>query len=65
MQRYAKTLGQHDPLILAGVQRSRGTRPLYQVRIGADTRAAADRLCDRIRGSGGACMVLRNRSAAG
>jgi hypothetical protein len=65
MQRYAATLGEHDPLILSGVQRSRGTRPLYQVRIGADTRAEADKLCGRIRSAGGACMVLRNRQAAG
>jgi hypothetical protein len=61
MQRHAASLGEHDPLILSGVQRSRGTRPLYQVRIGADTRADAERLCGRIRSGGGACMVLRNR----
>jgi soluble lytic murein transglycosylase-like protein len=65
MQRYAGALGERDPLILSGVQRSRGTRPLYQVRIGADTRAEADKLCGRIRSAGGACMVLRNRQAAG
>jgi hypothetical protein len=61
MQRHAASLGEHGPLILSGVQRSRGTRPLYQVRIGADTRADAERLCGRIRSGGGACMVLRNR----
>jgi hypothetical protein len=65
MQRYAAALGEHDPLILRGVHRSRGTRPLYQVRIGADTRAEAERLCGRIRAARGACMVLRNRGAAG
>ena len=65
MQRYAAALGEHDPLILSGVHRSRGTRPLYQVRIGADTRAEADKLCGRIRAAGGACMVLRNRGGAG
>ena len=32
----------------------------YQVRIGADTRKAADDLCNRIRRAGGACFVLRN-----
>ena len=32
----------------------------YQVRIGADTRPAADELCNRIRRAGGACFVLRN-----
>jgi hypothetical protein len=63
MQRFGGTLGEYDPLILSGVQRSRGTRPLYQVRIGAGTRADADKLCGRIRSVGGACMVLRNRGA--
>jgi hypothetical protein len=52
-------------LILSSVQRSRGTQPLYQIRIGADTRAEAEKLCGRIRSGGGACMVLRNRGVAG
>jgi len=38
----------------------RGTRAFYQVRIGADTRPAADDLCNRIRRAGGACFVLKN-----
>ena len=45
--------------------RSRGTRAFYQVRIGADTRPAADDLCSRIRKAGGACFVLRNRGVPG
>ena len=65
MKRYAATLGEHDPLILSGVHRSRGTRPLFQIRIGADTRAEAEKLCGRIRATGGACMVLRNRGTTG
>ena len=36
--------------------------PFYQVRVGADTRQAADSLCGSIRRAGGACMVLRNRA---
>ena len=42
--------------------RSRGTQPFYQVRVGADTRAAAESLCGSIRRAGGACLVLRNRA---
>jgi hypothetical protein len=42
------------------VFRSRGTRPFYQVRVGAETRQAADSLCGSIRRAGGACIVLRN-----
>jgi hypothetical protein len=60
MKRYASVLGEQDPSILSSVLRSRGTRAFYQVRIGADTRAAADGLCGRIRRTGGACLVLRN-----
>jgi hypothetical protein len=51
-----------DPIIIASTLRSRGTRPFYQVRIGADTRAGADRLCASLRKGGSACMVLRNRA---
>ena len=58
-------IGDQDPSILATVFRSRGTRTFYQVRIGADTRPAADALCNRIRVAGGACFVLRNRGVQG
>jgi soluble lytic murein transglycosylase-like protein len=44
------------------ILRSRGTQPFYQVRVGADTRAAAETLCGSIRRAGGACFVLRNRA---
>ena len=45
--------------------RTRGTHTFYQVRIGADARPAADDLCNRIRGAGGACFVLREHRRAG
>lgn len=54
-------IGDRDPSLLSSVMRSRGTRPFYQVRIGAETRPEADDLCTRIRRAGGACFVLRNR----
>jgi hypothetical protein len=50
-------------MILGKVLRSRGTRRFYQVRVGEDTRSAADALCRRIRHAGGACLVLRNKGA--
>jgi hypothetical protein len=50
---------------LSSTLRSRGTRAFYQVRIGADTRPAADDLCNRIRRAGGACFVLRNMNVGG
>jgi hypothetical protein len=59
-KRYADALSGRDPSLLSSVLRSRGTRTFYQVRVGADTRDAANTLCGNIRRAGGACMVLRN-----
>jgi hypothetical protein len=59
-RRYAGILAGHDPSILRSTFRSRGTRAFYQVRVGADTRGAANALCGQIRRAGGACLVLRN-----
>jgi hypothetical protein len=56
-------IGDRDPSLLSTVMRSRGSRAFYQVRIGTDTRPEADGLCNRIRGAGGACFVLRNQGA--
>jgi soluble lytic murein transglycosylase-like protein len=60
-KRYADQLAGRDPSLLSSILRSRGTQPFYQVRVGADTRAAAETLCGSIRRAGGACFVLRNR----
>jgi hypothetical protein len=65
MKRLSAVIGDQDPSLLSSVMRSRGTHPFYQVRIGADTRPAADDLCNRIRRAGGACFVLRNRGVRG
>ena len=56
-QRHAAVLAGRDPILL---ERGRGPLPRYQVRIGADTRAAANELCHRIHKGGGDCVVLRN-----
>jgi soluble lytic murein transglycosylase-like protein len=60
-RRYGELLAGRDPSLLSSILRSRGTRPFYQVRVGAETRAAAETLCGSIRRAGGACFVLRNR----
>jgi len=65
MKRLAAVIGDQDPSLLSSVMRSRGTRAFYQVRIGADTRLAANDLCNRIRRAGGACFVLRNLNVRG
>lgn len=61
MSRLSAVIGEHDPSLSSSVFRSRGTRPFYQVRIGAETRPEANELCARIRKAGSACLVLRNR----
>jgi hypothetical protein len=61
MRRMRPVIGSQDMTLLAGIFRSRGNSPFYQLRIGADTRPAADALCNRIRLARGACFVLRNR----
>jgi hypothetical protein len=60
INRLSAVIGDQDPSLLVSRLRSRGTEMFYQVRIGADTRPAADDLCNRIRRAGGACFVLRN-----
>jgi hypothetical protein len=56
-QRHAAVLAGVDPILL---ERGRGPLPRYSVRVGADTRAAANELCQRIHKGGGDCAVLRN-----
>ena len=63
MKRLSGMIGDRDPNLLSTLLRSRGTRPFYQVRIGTDTRGAANDLCSQIRKVGQACLVLRNRRA--
>jgi Transglycosylase SLT domain/SPOR domain len=65
IKRLSAVIGDRDPSLLSSVMRNRGSRMFYQVRIGADTRPAADDLCNRIRRAGGACFVLRNFNARG
>jgi hypothetical protein len=65
MKRLNAVIGDQDPSLSGSLLRSRGTRTFYQVRIGAETRVAADDLCARIRRAGGACLVLRNINVRG
>jgi transglycosylase-like protein with SLT domain/sporulation related protein len=65
IKQLSAVIGNQDPSLLSSRLRTRGSSTFYQVRIGADTRAAADDLCNRIRRAGGACFVLRNRGMPG
>jgi len=64
-RRYRAVLSGHDPMIIRAHWLSRGTSAFYQVRIGAGTRADADKLCAGLRAAGGHCLVLRNPGARG
>jgi len=64
VKRFGGMSDQQDPIVSSSLLRSRGTRPFYQIRIGADTRTEANSLCARIRKAGGACMVLRQLRSA-
>lgn len=55
--RHAAVLAGRDPILL---DRRRGPLPRYQIRVGAETRAAANALCNSIHKAGGDCVVLRN-----
>jgi hypothetical protein len=56
-ERHNTVLAGRDPILL---ERRRGPLPRFQVRVGAQTRAAANEVCDRIHKGGGDCVVLRN-----
>jgi len=59
-RQYRALLEDRDPMIIRTLLRSRGTGGFYQVRVGVDTRAEANRLCADLSAKGAACMVLRN-----
>ena len=58
--RHQALLGDREPFVQPDRNLSRGRRSLYMVQIGADSRADAAKLCDRLRSDGGACIVQKN-----
>ena len=48
-------------IYVSRVRSPMGRRGIYAVRIGADSRSEADRICSQLRSRGGACVVLKNR----
>jgi hypothetical protein len=59
-QSYAAIIGEIQPMVIGTQLHSRGLRPFYRVRVPAQTRAAADAICGRIRAARGSCMTLRS-----
>ncbi|MET2832723.1 lytic transglycosylase domain-containing protein [Mesorhizobium shangrilense] len=58
--RFPALLASHDPVV-SRVRTPIGRRGIYAVRIGADTRANADIICQKLHSVGGSCLVMRNR----
>jgi hypothetical protein len=55
---YPSVLGSHEPLVL---RTSAGRNASwYRIRVGADTRNEAQRLCSNLRAAGGSCLVQMN-----
>lgn len=59
-QRFATLLADRPTLILASRIAGRGRAPYYRVRLPAQTAREASAFCNRLRQSGGNCVVLRN-----
>jgi hypothetical protein len=59
-RQFPALLSGHEPVV-SRVRTPRGSRGIYAVRIGADSRPDADVICQKLRAAGGACVVLRNR----
>jgi hypothetical protein len=57
---YGSVIGGMTPFVLGSTLRSRGFRPFYRVRLPAQSRAEANKLCNRLQSVGGACVVLRS-----
>lgn len=58
--RYGTILQDIQPMIIGTRLRTRGFSAFYRVRVPAQTRAEANDLCKRIRGTHGSCAVLRS-----
>ena len=59
-QTYADLLGSYDPMVVESCDLHMGTDLQYSVRIGMDSRDAADNLCAKLQAAGGACIVQKN-----
>ncbi|HEV7414963.1 MAG TPA: lytic transglycosylase domain-containing protein [Tianweitania sediminis] len=61
VKRRVGSLLRNEEVAVSRIRSPRGRGGIYVVRVGADSRSEADNLCQRLRGSGGSCIVRRNR----
>ena len=57
---YAGVIGGMDPFVCSSILKSLGGRPFYRVRLGAQSRSEAERLCSQLQAAGGDCIVIRD-----
>jgi hypothetical protein len=57
---FYSVVGGKNPFVLGSAVRSRGFRPFYRVRLPAQSRPEAEKLCASLEAAGGACVVLRS-----
>ena len=58
--RYGTLFGDNEAAV-SRVRSPLGRAGIYAVRVGIDARVDANRICQTLRGAGGACIVVRNR----
>jgi hypothetical protein len=61
-KQYASLIGDREPIVLRGRLPDLGSATRYIIRIADDNRGYLEKLCGKIIGAGGACVVLRNNA---
>lgn len=59
-KQFPAILASRQPLLIHSKIAGRGPAIWTRVRVGADTRESADKLCSNLKSAGGSCVVLRN-----
>jgi Transglycosylase SLT domain/SPOR domain len=59
-RKFSRIIGDKRIVIKSSRQKGRGRRIFHRVRIGANSRTAANTVCRRLRSAGGNCVVMRN-----
>jgi hypothetical protein len=59
-KQYPAVLGGRQPVVIHNKIAGRGSAVWTRIRVGADTREAAEKLCSNLKSAGGSCIVLRN-----
>ena len=58
-KRFRQVVGDRPPIVIGARAPARGNRAFYRVRIPAENRNEADRLCAELKAAGGSCIVLK------